>query len=85
VLFSLRNVAELPEWTRRCRMTKGRTIYETGDLRGRGTDEYQIDFASYPGGTADYVPREVIDELERERIIRRAFPGEPQINAWVLS
>lgn len=83
VLNALRNIAGLPDWTKKQKYV-GRSIYETGDSRGRGTGEFQIDFASFPGGTSEYVPRPVIDELERDGLIVRAFADNPKINAWKL-
>ena len=82
VLDALATIAELPQSGQKF---KGRTIYETGDALGRGTGKYAIDYASYPGGTAEDVSRKVIDELERDGFIRRAFPNKPEINAWVLA
>lgn len=77
VLNALRDVAGLP--------VKGRTIYETGDSQGRGTGRYRIDYANFPGGTTGEVPREVIDELEREGLIQRAYTDQPRINSWTLA
>ncbi len=58
----------------------GRKIYEIAGPRGH----FHIDYASFPGGTVDEVPRAVIDELERKGIIIRAYPDAPHINAWKL-
>jgi hypothetical protein len=79
VLSALRAIDGLPQWKNR----NFRSIYETGDNRGRGTGEFQIDFASFPGGTTEEVPRRLIDELEREGVIVRAYA--PHINAWKLA
>ena len=64
---------------------KNRTIYESGDERGRATGRFHVDFATYPGGSTEEVPRALIDELEKAGIIERAFPEGPHINAWKLS
>ena len=85
VLEALRDDAELPDWTWKL-PHKGRTIYEIGfGRRLRSSSHFNIDFASYPGGTTREVPRQVIDKLEREGIIRRSWPDKPQINAWILT
>jgi hypothetical protein len=80
VLDALRNTSGLPLKSR------GRTIYETGNgVLLRPSGHYQIDYASFPGGTAEEVLRDVIDQLEREGFIQRAFPNKPEINAWILA
>ena len=82
VLSALRNVEQLPEYRG---WQKCRTIYEWGDSKGRGTGRFGLDFAAYPGGTAEEVPRSVINELEHEGIIERAFPNAPSVNGWKLA
>ena len=69
----------------RSRQAAHRTIYETGDHRGKGTGKFCIDYASFPGGTSEEVSRDVIDELERDGIIQRAYPDAPHLDAWVLT
>ncbi len=59
----------------------GRSIYEIAGPSGH----FHIDYAAYPGGTTDEVPRKVIDELEREGVIRRAHPNAPHLNVWKLT
>ena len=61
-----------------------RTIYEAGDTRGNGCGEYYIDFATYDGTTAK-VPRSLIDALESQGVLRRAFPDQKYLNAWRLA
>jgi len=79
VLKVLQNVSGIPHGDHR-------TIYEAG----RGpmllpTGEFFIDYSTYPGGSSDEVPLAVIQELEREGLIRKAFPKKPEIKAWVLA
>jgi hypothetical protein len=45
---------------------------------------FYVDYASYPGGTTEEVPLTLIQDLESEGVIVRAFPDKPEINAWVL-
>jgi hypothetical protein len=99
VLNALRTTDELPtirrrsvgksKWTGRMRYIEDpshRTIYEAGKgVLLRPSGQFFIDYATYPGGTSDEIPRSIIDELEREGKIRRAFPDKPKINAWVLA
>jgi hypothetical protein len=77
VLAALRNVAEVPSVGRR----SGRSIYEIAGPAGH----FHIDYASFPGGSTGEVPRRVIDELECEGVIERAFPNAPHINSWSLT
>jgi hypothetical protein len=81
VLETLRNVSEVPHSGTG---SKRRTIYEAGDLRGRGSGRFFMDFAAFSGGTGEEVPLNVIQELENERIIMRAYLDKPEIKAWVL-
>src|ERR1035441_9608388 len=83
LLHVLQNTQSLPFASRDG--VKRRTIYESGDVRGRGTGRFHIDFAAYDGGTAEEISRVLIDELEREGILTRAFADKPAIDAWVLS
>lgn len=81
VLSALRDTAGLPETRSKF---KGRTIYEGGHgPRLEPSGRFYIDYASYPGGTAEEISLSVIGELERGGAIRRAFPDK-SINAWVL-
>jgi hypothetical protein len=57
-----------------------RHIYEIAGPQGH----FHIDYAAFPGGATDEVPRKVIDELEAEGIIERAYPQAPHINGWKL-
>lgn len=57
---------------------KMRTIYLA---QGGG---FYLDFAAYPGGTTDEVPRRLIDSLVSEGILERAFGFDPECEAWVL-
>jgi hypothetical protein len=43
-----------------------------------------MDYASFPGGLTGEIPRTLIDELERDGILERAFPQAPHINGWKL-
>jgi hypothetical protein len=72
----MRNVRDLPFGDRR-------TIYEAGDRRGNPVGEYFIDFASY-GGTSERVPRNLIDQMEQDGSLVRAFPTASHVNAWRL-
>ena len=75
VLAALTNASGVPHFGKNV----GRTIYEIAGPRGH----FQIDYATYPGGVTEEVPRSVIDELEQEGKIWRAFPNT-SINAWKL-
>lgn len=83
LLKCLRETAQLPFANRKG--IKERTIYEGGDRNGRGSSEYFVDFASYPGGSTEQVPRSLIDQLESEGVLIRAFPNAPAVNGWVLN
>jgi hypothetical protein len=62
-----------------------RTIYEAGvGPKLKPSGQFYIDYASFPGGTQGEVPLEVIQELEREGLVRKAYPDKPNIKAWVL-
>jgi hypothetical protein len=86
VLSALRNVSGVPSVKRRGGgPDRMRSIYESGDMRGRSSGRFHIDYASFPGGTTEEVPIALIRELEAEGLIVRAFPSEPHINSWVLN
>jgi hypothetical protein len=63
----------------RSKMSGKRTIYEAAGSRGF----FFIDYAAY-GGTTEGVPKPLIDRLEAEGKLVRAFPGSPKLNAWRL-
>jgi hypothetical protein len=75
VIAALSNVGDVPDFGRR----KGRSIYEATGPRGH----FHIDYAAFTGGRTEEVPRNIIDELEREGIISRTFPDSP-ISSWSL-
>lgn len=77
VLAAMRETADIPYGDKDGR--KRRNIYET--VNG----DFHLDYATYLGGRAEEVPRGVIDELEREGIIVRAYPTVPKVNCWKLS
>jgi len=83
VLTALRTIDDLPKTPHN--KQNFRTIYETGDAKGRGTGRFAIDYASFPGGTAEEVPIQIILELERDGLIRRAYPDRQAVKAWVLA
>jgi hypothetical protein len=56
-----------------------RHIYEVAGPAGH----FHIDYATYPDGSTGEVSRTIIDELEREGIIERAYPDMPHVNSWV--
>ena len=85
VLECLLNVDALPPWGTGGHRAKCRTIYEAGNKRGYGSGKFYIDYQHYPGGTEEEVPRRVIDKLEKEGVIVRAFPKNPQLNVWRLA
>jgi hypothetical protein len=80
LLEVLRGTSSLPAWA------KGRTIYEAGSgVTLRPSGRFYIDFASFAHGTAEEVPRDLIDALEADGTLRRAFPDHPKLNAWALN
>lgn len=85
VLTALRTVHDLPRIRLRNGRPNHRTIYEWGDNRGRGTGRFGIDYATFAGGTAEEVPFSVIESLERDGLIVKAYPGAPNVKAWVLA
>jgi hypothetical protein len=65
-------------------MRPKRTIYEAGKgARLEPSGHFYLDYATY-GGTSEEVPKSLIDRLEREKKLVRAFLDHPEINAWVL-
>jgi hypothetical protein len=65
---------------------KRRTIYETGEgSRLTPSGHFHFDYgAKEYGGPYEEVPKSLIDRLEREGKLVRAFPDKPELNGWVL-
>lgn len=82
VLEALQTIHGLP-LDRGARL-RGRTIYEAGDINGKGSGRFYIDYAAYPGGTSQQVPLSVIWELESEGLIVRSYSDRPDIASWKL-
>lgn len=61
------------------RLSGIRTIYESSGPRGH----FFVDYSAY-GGTKEEVPRELIDRLEAEGKLVRAFQFDLSCNAWRL-
>jgi hypothetical protein len=78
VIDALVNVDGIPTFRRK---RQYRMIY----LASGPGEHFYMDFASYPGGLDKEIPREVIDELEREETIERAFEFAPTCPAWKLA
>jgi len=81
LLAALRNVDGLPEL--RNKKPNHRTIYECGkgsNLAPSG--RFHVDYAAFPGGTAEEVPMHLIRELEAEGLIRRE---SPKFKSWILT
>ena len=57
---------------------KRRTIYEA-----QASGHFFIDFPCYSGSTEE-ISKQLIDRLELEGKLVRAFPNSPHINGWVL-
>jgi len=76
----LSNVDDLPQPGPRYR-----TIYEAGyGPKLKPSGRFFIDYASFPGGSMEEVPIDLIRELEADGTLIRTFPQDPQINAWRL-
>ena len=64
---------------------KKRTIYEAGKGRKLApSGHFYIDFAAYDGSTEE-VSKSLIDRLEAEGKLVRAFPDNPKVNGWVIA
>jgi hypothetical protein len=74
LIAALSDISGLPVGAKRRRM-----VYESAGRR-----HFHVDYASFPGGTTEEVPKSLIDELERDGILVRAYPGCPEIAAWIL-
>jgi hypothetical protein len=86
LLKILRDVKSLPEVRLRGGKANHRTIYEAGrGARLQPSGHFFVDYASYGVGSSEEVPREIIHALETDGTIVRAFPDQPEINAWVLN
>lgn len=85
LLTALRTTGGLPGPYRN-RTPNFRTVYEagTGPLLAP-SGHFFVDYVTFTGGCNKEVPRELIDELEREGLITKAFPDKPHILAWVLA
>jgi hypothetical protein len=84
LLKCMNAIEGLPQAPRR--QVNRRMIYEAGaGPRLDPSGHWFIDYASYPGGTREEVPRALIDSLEAEGVLKRAFPKEPHIKAWILA
>jgi hypothetical protein len=80
----LRNTTALPRMnTAGLPRSVIRTVYEGGDRHGNGTGDYYVDYPTY-GGTFEKVPRSLIDQMESDGSLVRAFPDDPNVNAWRL-
>ncbi len=80
LLATLQTVDGLPE-TRKG--SRHRTIYEAGiGARLRPSGQFYVDYASFPDGSAEEVPFNLITELESEGIIVRQ---SPDFKSWTLA
>jgi hypothetical protein len=99
LLHALRNVDDLPTvrvrserknsftgQVRYFQRPNHRTIYEAGKGSALApSGHFYVDYASFTAGCDKEVPRELIDRLEREGVIVKAYPDQPNIKAWRLA
>jgi hypothetical protein len=80
LLAALRDVDGLPDPHKG---PKHRNIYEAGEgPRLKASGRFYMDYAAYPGGSAEEIPLALIQELEREGLIERE---SPTFQSWVLT